>query len=136
MEFIHRIQRRVSYGETDQMGYLYYGKYADYYETGRTEALRSAGLIYKELEESGISMPVISMEIRYRKSAYYDDLLTIETAVRERPGLRIRFEYRIYNEGGELLNEGKTELVFYDRERRRVVEAPEGVLVALGFVTI
>src|SRR5690606_4834061 len=88
---------RVRYGETDQMGYAYYGIYAQYYEVGRVEAIRKLGFSYKEVEERGIFLPVIDFSVNYRKPAYYDDELTIITTIKELPkGVRIPFEYECY----------------------------------------
>ena len=82
---------RVRYGETDQMGYVYYGVYAQYYEVGRVEAMRSLGISYREMEESGILMPVINLTINYKKPALYDDEVRIVTSVKDIPGVRITF---------------------------------------------
>lgn len=106
---------RVRYGETDQMGYVYYGNYAMYFEVGRVESLRQLGLTYKELEEMGVMMPVLENHSKYITAALYDDLLTIETTIRERPGVRIRFEYRIFNEAKKLIHEGETLLAFVNK---------------------
>ena len=117
-------QVRVRYGETDAMGIVYYGIYSLYYETGRTEMMRHLGFTYRKMEESGIVMPVISMNCRYRRPAHYDDLLTIRTIVKEMPGTRILFDYKIFNENHELVNEGQTTLVFLDREKGKPVPIP------------
>lgn len=106
---------RVRYGETDQMGVLYYGYYALYYEVGRAEAVRQLGFTYKELEELGIIMPVVELHSQYLRPARYDDLITIKTIVKEMPaGPRMTFHSELYNEAGQLLNKGATTLVFYD----------------------
>ncbi len=107
---------RVRYGETDQMGYAYYGIYAQYYEVGRVEAMRLLGFSYKEVEDRGIFMPVIDYSIHYKKPAYYDDELTIVTFLKQIPtGMRIPFEYECYNSMGELLNTGIVTLVCVDK---------------------
>ncbi len=129
--YSHETQVRVRYGETDAMGVVYYGIYPLYYETGRTEMMRHLGFTYRKMEEMGIVMPVISMECRYRKPARYDDLLTVRTIVREMPRTRIVFDYLIFNESGELVNEGSTTLVFIDRERERPVRIPEFLVTVL-----
>jgi acyl-CoA thioester hydrolase len=123
--------RRVSYAETDKMGYLYYGRYAEYYETGRVEALRALGFVYREMEENGLIMPVVDMRIRYRKPAFYDDLLEIKTSIPELPGVRIRFNYEIFNSEKKIINEGETTLVFYNVEKKRPCECPEDLLELL-----
>ena len=108
-------QIRVRYGETDQMGYLYYGYYALYYEVGRAEAIRALGFTYRQLEEMGIMMPVVELNAKYFRPALYDDLITVRTVLRELPdGPRIQFHSELFNESGQLLNKGLTTLVFYD----------------------
>ena len=116
---------RVRYAETDKMGYVYYGNYAQYYEVGRVEALRQLGLSYKSIEDNGVMLPVFTFSIKYLKPAYYDDLLTIKTVIKEIPQTRINFEYEIYNEKGELLNKGDTTLVFIDIVTNKPCTAPE-----------
>jgi acyl-CoA thioester hydrolase len=114
-------QIRVRYGETDQMGFLYYGNYALYYEVGRTEAIRQLGFTYKELEELGIHMPVVELHVQYLKPALYDDLITVKTLIKElATGTKVQFHSELYNERGDLLNKGVTTLVFYDPKEKRL----------------
>lgn len=122
---------RVRYAETDQMGYVYYGNYAMYYEVGRVEALRQAGFSYRQMEEKGIIMPVLEIHSRYLKPGKYDELLTIRTMIREMPGIRIRFHYEVINEQGELINEGETTLVFLNKNSHRPCRPPEFLLELL-----
>jgi acyl-CoA thioester hydrolase len=123
---------RVRYGETDQMGFLYYGNYAQYYEVGRVETIRSLGISYKEMEESGIALPVLELKSKFIKPAYYDDLLTVKTTVSEIPDVRIEFKYEITNQQNELINIGSTTLVFFDTNKRRPCKAPAYVLEKLN----
>lgn len=117
-------QRRVTYGETDKMGYLYYGHYAEFYETGRVESMRSIGLVYKELEDTGIIMPVLEMSSKYMKPAHYDDVLSIKTIIPEFPdGVKVYFKYEIRNQDGVLLNTGDSTLIFFDVASRKPVMA-------------
>lgn len=122
---------RVRYGETDQMGYVYYGRYADYFEVGRVEALRSLGLTYKELEESGVMLPVLEFSINYLKPAYYDDLLTVTNSIAEMPRSRITFQSSTSNEAGELLNEGEVVLVFVNAVSKKPCAAPRALIEKL-----
>ena len=118
-------QIRVRYGETDQMGYLYYGFYALYYEVGRAEAIRDLGYTYRELEEMGVMMPVVELNAQYFRPALYDDLVTVKTILKELPdGSKIKFYSELYNERGELLNKGVTTLVFYDPKQKKKVDMP------------
>jgi acyl-CoA thioester hydrolase len=119
---------RVRYGETDQMGFVYYGNYAQYYEVGRVEAMRSLGFSYREMEESGILMPVINLTINYKKPALYDDEVRIVTMVKEMPKVRIIFEYECYNQNNDLLNTGSVTLVFIDKARNRPMMPPDWFL--------
>ncbi len=126
------ISVRVRYAETDQMGYVYYGNYAQYYEIARVEFLRSIGLSYKELEDHGIMMPVTKLSCNYLAPAYYDDLLNIKVSVPEIPnGYRIAFNYEIHNQNGKLLNTGTTELVFINMTTNRLEKAPKKITEAL-----
>ena len=118
------INIRVRYAETDRMGYVYYGNYAQYFEVGRVEALRELGLSYKELEDSGILLPVYAFNVKYLKPAFYDDMLTIRTMIKEIPGARIEFEYETYSDKKELLNRGATTLVFINRLTGKPCSAP------------
>lgn len=116
---------RVRYGETDQMGYVYYGNYAMYYEVGRVESLRRLGLTYKELEAMGVMMPVLENKSKFLAAALYDDYLKIVTTIREKPGVRIRFEYDIFNGEGILIHQGETILAFVDKNSGRPCRPPE-----------
>jgi acyl-CoA thioester hydrolase len=117
---------RVRYGETDQMGYVYYGVYAQYYEVGRVEAMRLLGFSYKQIEEKGILMPVIDFSVSYKKPAFYDDEITVVTYIKEKPtGLRINFEYECFNPAGELLNTGKVTLVMLDKATNKMCRIPD-----------
>lgn len=111
--FSHVFYSRVRYAETDKMGYLYYGRYATYYEIGRVEAMRSLGVTYKTMEDVwGIAMPVMSMNARYIRPAYYDDLLEIRTIIRKIPEQSITFYVEMYNERSELINTAEVKLCF------------------------
>lgn len=117
---------RVRYADTDQMGYLYYGNYAKLYEIGRVETIRSLGFSYKEFETRlGIMLPVVSLESRYLKPAFYDDLLTIETKIKDLPSKMISFECNIFNEKSELINSGLIKLFFVDMITNKRVSAPD-----------
>jgi acyl-CoA thioester hydrolase len=106
-------QVRVRYAETDQMNVVYHGNYAQYFEVGRVEAIRQLGLSYKDLEATGIMMPVIEWTARFVRPAHYDDLLTVRTILKEWPvNHRIEFLQECYNEKGKLLTSGKVILYF------------------------
>ena len=115
---------RVRYGETDQMGYVYYGNYAMYYEVGRVESLRQLGLTYKELEEMGVMMPVLENKSKYISPALYDDLLRIVTTIRVKPSVRITFEYEIFNGQDKLIHQGETVLAFVQKNNGRPCRPP------------
>ena len=119
---------RTRYAETDQMGVVYYGNYPQYLELGRVEWLRAIGLTYKEMEAEGIMMPVVLLQIQYKKPALYDELITIRTKLKDLPSTKIEFDYEILNEKGELLSTANTILVFVDAKTFRPVRCPEKVL--------
>jgi len=128
----HNIEIRVRYSETDKMGYVYYGNYAQYFEVARVEALRALGLSYKSLEDSGTMLPVREFKMSYYKPAHYDDLLTIETLITEMPTAQLKFEFATYNDQKVLLNKGWVDLVFVNMEKNRPIKAPGYFLDALS----
>ncbi len=111
----HEIQIRVRYSETDAMGFLHHGNYFAYFEMGRTELLRASGGNYRQMEEAGMLMVVVSIECKYRKPARYDDVLTLKTRVARVTPAKIEHEYRIYRDG-ELLTEARSVLACLDRK--------------------
>lgn len=117
--FSHSTRIRVRYAETDQMGYMYYGNYAQFYEVGRVEMLRSLGMTYKSMEESGIIMPVLDLKCKFIKPALYDQEITVQVTMAKMPSLRIHFAYELFNEKQELINIGETTLVFIDAKRNK-----------------
>lgn len=123
--FTAETQVRVRYGETDQMGIVYYGYYAMYYEVARVECMRALGLSYKELEDDGFMMPVLENHSKYLGPAKYDELLTIKVSIKENPKVKITFDCDIYNEKNELINEGKTILVFVNKDTGKPCKIPE-----------
>ncbi len=123
--FTSKTSLRVRYAETDQMGFVYYGNYPQYYEVGRADAMRQLGMTYKDMEERGVVMPIARMEIKYIRPAVYDDLLTIVTKVPEMPSSRMHFDYEIYNEAGTLLNKGTTVLAFLNKKTGKPCPAPD-----------
>lgn len=120
---IHRI--RVRYADTDQMGYVYYGNYARYYEEARAEAIRALGMPYKEMELGGIMLPITRMTVKYIGPAFYDELIAVKTILTEMPDRFLHFKYEIYNEADKLINEADTQLIFVDALSRKMVHAPE-----------
>jgi acyl-CoA thioester hydrolase len=129
--FTYNHQLRVRYGDTDQMGYVYYGNYGYYYEQARAEAIRSLGFSYKELEDAGVMMPITRMNIKYIQPAFYDELLTIKTIIPVMPHRIITFQYEVYNENKQLINEGENQLIFLDAATRKLRSAPEQLTQSL-----
>lgn len=123
---------RVRYADTDQMGYVYYGNYARFYEIGRVEALRSIGFSYRDMEEGGIMMPVYDNYSRYLQPARYDDELTIKVVIPDLPTARVVFRYEIFNQESVLLHTGQTTLVFLNRETNRPTRVPKLLLDLLN----
>ena len=127
----HTTHVRVRYGETDQMGYVYYGHYAAYCEVARVEALRRLGMSYKQLEEAGVMLPVLEHHAYYHQPAYYDDLLNIDVQIRALPTATIYFDYVFYKEDGESLHTANTKLVFVQAASKRPCRPPETLLKLL-----
>ena len=119
---------RVRYAETDQMSYVYYGVYAQYYEVGRVELLRSIGISYKTIESLGYTLPVVNLNINYKKPAFYDDELTLKTSILKIPTSKITFYHKIYNEANHLINTGEVTLAFVNKITGRVCSAPDFIL--------
>jgi len=131
--YTHTTQARVRYGETDQMGYLYYGNYALYYEVGRVEMIRSLGLTYRQMEEElKVMMPVVSLQMRFVRPARYDELITIETTLKKMPERFITFDVRLFNEAKKLVNGGTVRLCFVDTLTNASVAAPKELISALN----
>lgn len=119
---------RVRYGETDQMGIVYHGNYAQYLEIGRIEWLRSYGISYKKMEEQNIMLPVISLSINYKKSAGYDDLIYVKTQLCRMPTATIEFDFEILNEEGEVITLAKVILAFINMKTMRPTRCPKHIL--------
>jgi len=117
--FEHTTKVRVRYGETDQMGYMYYGNYAEFLEVGRVEMLRSQGMTYRSMEESGIMMPVLELKCKYLKPARYDEEISIRVMMDKMPGVKIHFSYELFNEAGELIHIAETLLAFVNMKTNR-----------------
>lgn len=123
--FTFETRVRVRYSETDQMGYVYYGNYAAYYEVARVEMLRSLGTSYKIMESNGIMMPVLALKCKYIKPARYDEEITIKVTIATKPTIRITFFYELFNEKKELINIGETTLVFIDMDKNKPCLPPQ-----------
>ncbi|HAP95968.1 acyl-CoA thioesterase [Epilithonimonas hominis] len=119
---------RVRYGETDPMKYVYYGNYAEYFEVARVELFRTLGISYDEIERRGIFLPVSEYKIKYLKPGLYDQLLEIHTYVKKIPGVKIEFDYEIYNEDKVKITQASTTLFFLDAETNKIVRCPDFLL--------
>ena len=119
-------QIRVRYAETDQMRVVYHGNYAQYFEVGRVEAIRSLGFSYKNLEDMGVIMPIVELTSKFLRPAHYDDLLTIKTMLKELPNNhKIEFHQEVYNQHDKLLTIGKVVLYFIDAATKERTEMPQ-----------
>ena len=116
---------RVRYGETDPMKSVYYGNYAEYLEVARVELFRTLGISYDEIEKRGIWLPVSEYKIKYLKPAFYDEILEIHTYVKKVPGVKIEFEYEIYNDSQQKITEASTTLFFLDATTNKVSRCPD-----------
>jgi len=129
--YSHEYQVRIRYADTDQMGIVYYGNYARFYEIGRVEALRALNFRYKAMEEEGIMLPVLETRSKFLQPVHYDEVITIKTMVTELPSVRIKFDFEILNEQGKLIHEGHTTLVFVRTDNNRPCRAPQNLLALL-----
>ena len=124
----HQHEIRVRYAETDAMKYVYYGNYAQYLEVARVEVFRSLGYSYHYLEQQGVLMPVSTYQIKYLKPAFYDDLLCIKTQIKEIPGVKITFDYEIFNPNNELITTASTTLFFLNAQTNKIIKCPDFLL--------
>ncbi|MEG1758982.1 MAG: thioesterase family protein [Alistipes sp.] len=131
----HDCKIRVWYKHTDQMAICHHSNYICYYEAARSELLRSLGMSFAEVEKRGIMMPILEVNSKYHKPAYFDELLTVRISLRDLPMARITFYYEIFNEAGELLNTGSTMLGFIHSDTRRPCRCPEWFMALLTKTT-
>lgn len=124
----NEISFRVRYAEVDRMGYVHHGNYAAYFEMGRTELMRKYGLVYRDLEDAGILLPLIEFKIKYFVPALYDEELLLLTKLQEPTGVRLIFDYLLYNSKKELVAEGSTPLVFVDSHTRKPIRPPQNIV--------
>ena len=129
----HETFVKVRYAETDQMGVVYHGNYAQYLEIARIDWLEALGISYRKMEEEGVMLPVYELKAKFKKSARFDDTLKIETSLSQKPRARIQFFYKIFNQKNELLTEAETTLIFIDIEKSRPIKCPSYILKKLGF---
>lgn len=128
----HEIEVRVRYSETDKMGVVYHGNYVQYLELARVEWLRSLGIPYAKMEDKGVILPVVELNIKYKKSAFYDELIRVKIQLKKQPSVSIEFDCEIYNEKDELLTVAYTKLVFVDAKTMRPIKCPDYVLEKLN----
>ena len=129
----HETKLRVRYGETDQMGVVYHGNYAQYLEVARVEWLSSIDISYKKMEADGVMLPVVNLNINFKKPAFYDELIIIKTKLRKKPGLKITIDQEIYNNEDVLLTISEITLVFVSMQTKRPILCPDELLEKLGF---
>ena len=122
---------RIRYADTDQMGYVYYGRYANFYEIARVELFRSLGFSYKDLEDKGVGMPVIEMNSKFLLPIKYDEEIKIVTYIKKIPNSKITFTYTLFNSEGLIVNEAKTILTFIDLKRKRPVRIPNELMTII-----
>tara|TARA_B110000438_G_scaffold86556_2_gene86021 strand:- start:31495 stop:31908 length:414 start_codon:yes stop_codon:yes gene_type:complete len=123
---------RIRYSDTDQMGYVYYGKYANFYEIARVELFRKLGFSYSQLEKKGIGMPVIEMKSKYLMPAKYDEIININIQIKEKPSAKILFHYKLYNEKNNLINTASTLLTFINLQSKKAIRTPKELLYIIN----
>lgn len=131
--FVFETHIRVRYAETDQMGYMYYGNYAAFYEVARTEMLRSLGMSYSSMEKNGIMLPVAELKTKYLKPALYDENIRVKVTINQKPSVRIIFNYELFNEKNQLINTGETTLVFFNIEKNKPCLPPANFLKEMQY---
>ena len=125
-------EHRVRYSDTDHFGVVYYARYLDWFEAGRTEILRDHGITYADLEKQGFFAPVVEIKVNYKKPARYDDIVVLETTVESIGNSSIKFLYKVLDKKtNELLVEAYTVNVFITKEMKPV-RVPDEVRGALG----
>lgn len=129
--FKSEVSIRVRYAETDKMEYVYYGRYAEYFEIARVESLRSLGITYRELEDSGILLPVLEYQVKFFKPVYYDEMIIVKTVIPVLPAARIHFEYETFNSENFKVNSASTSLVFINKATKKPCAAPQSLLSRL-----
>lgn len=128
----HATSFRVSYADTDRMGFVYYGNYAVYFEVARVEWLRSLGFCYKDMEDGGVSLPVLEYSVKFFKPAFYDQKLTVKTTLKSLKGVRIIFLFETFNDSDELINSAETTLVFMDTSSKKPCMPPDDLLKVIA----
>lgn len=128
-----KLKIRPRYGEVDKMGYVYHANYVSYCHQARTELLREYGINDKKLEENGIMLPVIKMNLEYLQPAYYDDKLTIITSIREMPATRFYFDFEIFRKTHELICKATSTVVFVDKQNRKPMRIPDFIKKAIDY---
>lgn len=127
----HHTHIRVRYADTDQMGFVYHGKYVEYFEVGRVELIRQLGISYKEIEARGIWMPVADLQLSFKRPAHYDELLSVHTRITEKPRASLLTHYQLTNGEGELKATGSVRLAFIDHQHQKPVRVPDFMLEAV-----
>ncbi len=127
--FEYESKVKVRYVETDQMGVVHHSNYAQYYELARTECFQAcSGMSYEQMEAEGVMLPILEFQSKFLKPALYNQTLTIKCIVKELPTVRLTVAYEIYNDTNELINTGKTMLVFVNKQTRRPCQPPENFM--------
>jgi len=129
---VHEYKFRVTYPDTDKMGTMHHANYAKYYEAARWELFRSIGVPYNSVEDAGVMCPVIRMNFKFIKVTRYDEQLTVITTLKNIKGVRIWFEYKLYNDQNELINEAETELAFVGKDNWKPCAAPDFLMSAIA----
>jgi len=118
---------RVSYSDTDQMGFMHHSNYLKYYETARWELFRSIGIPYNEIEEEDVILPVINASVRFIKPAFYDQEITIISMLKSNKGARIIFDNQAINEAGDIINEAQITVAFVRKSTGKACFPPKRI---------
>ena len=128
----NKTEIRVRYADTDQMHFVYNGKYLEYFEVGRTEMLRDIGLPYDVIEKEGFLLPVLEAYVKYKLPAYYDDVLVVKSFLKKNPDLKVHIDYEILRKNStDLIAEGFTIHAFINKGNKKVTRPPDFFVKAI-----
>ena len=120
------IKIKVRYCETDQMGIVHHSSYINYFEHSRIQWIKKNGFSYKELELSGLILPVSKLNVSYLGPAFFDDELTIETELMELPSSKLIFDYLVYR-NNIVITKAQTIIAFVNKISKKPIKCPKEI---------
>jgi len=121
----HKTKIRVRYADTDQMRVVHHARFLEYFELGRSDLIRMLGMSYGDLETKGYLLPVVEVFAKYHRPALYDEMIIVESLIKEIPKASLRIEYNVMREGEpDILAEGYTVHGFLNASTNKPTRAP------------